>query len=77
VLVRVVERGRKRVGVGRNGRGACAAERAHDVDALPGAREENGRHGGQYSRKGRLTSAEAARIAAMTKRRRPGSRSSA
>ena len=77
LLVRVVERRRKRVGIRRNGRGAGPAERAHDVHALPGTREENGRHGGQYSRNGRLASAEAARIAVTTRRARPCSLSTA
>ena len=72
MLVGVVERGRKRVGIRRNGSGACPAEGVHDVDALSGTREENGRHGGQYSRNGRLASAEAARTAATTGRTRPG-----
>jgi hypothetical protein len=77
MLVGVVERRRELVGVRRNGRGSCPAERAHDVHALPGTREENGRHGGQYSRNGRLASAEAARTAATTRRTRPGSLSTA
>ena len=77
VLVGVVERRCERVGIRCNGCGAGSAERAHDVHALPGTREENGRHGGQYSRNGRLASAEAARIEATTTRVRPGSLSTA
>ena len=77
VIVSVVERRCKRVGVDGNCCGAGSAERAHDVHALPGTCEENGRHGGQYSRNGRLASAEAARIEATTTRVRPGSLSTA
>ena len=77
VLVGVVERRCKWVGVDCNGCGAGSAERAHDVHTLPGTCEENGRHGGQYSRNGRLASAEAARIEATMRRVRPGSLSTA
>ena len=77
MLVGVVERRREWVGIRCNGCGAGAAERGHDVHALSGTREENGRHGGQYSRNGRLASAEAARIEATTRRVRPGSLSTA
>ena len=44
-VVGVVERRRERVDVGRDRRRAGAAERRDDVDALPGAREEDGGHG--------------------------------
>ena len=44
-LVRVVERGRERVGVDRDRVRAGAAKRGDDVDALPGAGEEDGGHG--------------------------------
>ena len=44
--VGVVERRRERIDVGRDRRRARAAERGDDVDALPGAREEDGRHSG-------------------------------
>ena len=77
MLIGVVERGREPIGIRRNGCRAGPAERADDVDALSGTREENGCHGGQYSRNGRLASAEAARIAATTRRVRPGSLSTA
>jgi hypothetical protein len=46
-VVGVVERGRERVEVGRDGRRAGPPEGAHDVDALPRAREEDGRHDGR------------------------------
>jgi hypothetical protein len=44
VAIGVVERRGERVRVGRDRRRARAAERADDVDALSGAREENRRH---------------------------------
>ena len=77
VPVGVIERGCERVRVGGDRQRAGATERADDVHPLSGAREEDGRHGGQYSRNGRLASAEATRIAATTSRRRPGRRSTA
>ena len=43
-MVGVIERGRERVEVGGDRRRAGAAERAHDVDALPCAGEEDGCH---------------------------------
>ena len=43
-VVGVVERRRELVDVGRDRRRAGLAERGDDVDALPGAREEDGRH---------------------------------
>jgi hypothetical protein len=45
VSVGVVERGRERVEVGCDGRGAGAPEGFDDVHALPGAGEEDGGHG--------------------------------
>jgi hypothetical protein len=42
--VSVIESGCEVVGVGRDGRGAGARERADDVDALTGAGEENRGH---------------------------------
>jgi len=41
----VVERGGERVEVGGHRRRAGAPERGDDVDALAGAREQDGRHG--------------------------------
>ena len=49
-VVGVVERRRKLVDVCGDRRRAGATERGHDVDALPGAREEDGRHAGEGSR---------------------------
>jgi hypothetical protein len=46
VLVRVVERGRERVRVGGDRRGAGPREGGDDVDALARAGEEDGGHGG-------------------------------
>src|SRR4051812_389360 len=43
--VRVVERGRKLVDVGRHRARSRALERGDDVDALSGAREEDASHG--------------------------------
>ena len=43
--VGVVQRGRERVGVGGEGDRSGGPERAHDVDALTRAREEDDRHG--------------------------------
>ena len=54
VPVGVIERGCERVRVGGDRQRAGATERADDVHPLSGAREEDGRHGGQYSRNGRL-----------------------
>ena len=45
-MVRVVEGRRERVEVGGDGGRARPPERAHDVDALAGASEEDGRHDG-------------------------------
>ena len=75
--VGLVESRRERVGVGGDRRGAGALECADDVHALPRTRKENRRHGGQYSRNGRLASAEAAMTAAAATRQRPGRRSTA
>ncbi len=75
VCVGVIERGRQRIDVGGDRSRTCTAESADDVDALSRTREEDGRHGGQYSRNGRLASAEAASTAATTRRMRRGSRS--
>ena len=75
VRVGVIERGRQRVDVGGDRSRTRTAEGADDVDALSRTREEDGRHGGQYSRNGRLASAEAASTAAATRRTRGGSRS--
>jgi hypothetical protein len=44
VVVRVVERRRQAIGFGDDGRRARPRELGHDVDALPGAREEDCRH---------------------------------
>ena len=49
VDVRVVERGRERVDVGRDRDRACVRESADDVDALPRAREEDRRHAREVS----------------------------
>ena len=51
VLVGVVERGREGVDVDRDRPRARAPERRDDVDALTGAREEDGRHGGRGYRR--------------------------
>ena len=72
VAVGMVERRGEGIRVRRHGHGACPAKSAHDVHALSRAREENRRHGDQYSRNGRLARAEAARRAAVTSRTRPG-----
>ena len=45
LVIGVVERRRERIDVGRDGGGARPPERGDDVDALAGAREENGGHG--------------------------------
>ena len=74
--MRPVERGRERVDVSCDGRRTGAVEGVDDVDALPRAREEHRRHGGQYTRNGNAASAEAAKTAATTTRARPGRRSS-
>ena len=42
--VGVIERGREVADVGGDRRRASAAERGDDVDALPSAREQDGRH---------------------------------
>src|SRR5436190_1982116 len=67
----------ERVGVGGDRRRAGTVEGVDDVDALSRAREEDGRHGGQYSRNGSAASAEAARTTAATNRARCGRRSRA
>jgi hypothetical protein len=72
-----VERRSQGVDVGRDRRRARPVERVDDVDALPRAREEHRRHGGQYTRNGNAASAEAAKTPATTRRMRFGSRSSA
>src|SRR5262249_61951409 len=74
---RPVERRCERIDVCRDRRRACAVERIDDVDALSRAREEDGRHGGQYTRNGSAARAEAANTAATTGRARRGRRSSA
>jgi hypothetical protein len=43
-VVGVVQRGREAVEIGGDRRRARAREGAHDVDALPGTGEEDGRH---------------------------------
>ena len=48
-VVRVPERGSERVEVGGDRRRARATEGRDDVDALPGAGEEDGCHGAQGS----------------------------
>ena len=45
VAIRVVERGREAVDVGRDGGRTGPAEGGHDVDALARAGEKDGRHG--------------------------------
>ena len=75
-VLRGVQRGSQCVDVRGNGRGACAVECVDDVDTLSCAREEDGGHGGQYTRKGNATSAEAAKTPATAIRKRPGMRSS-
>ena len=44
MVIGVVQRGRELIDVGRHGRRAGLAERGDDVDALTGAREQDGRH---------------------------------
>ena len=46
-VIRVVERGSEPVEVRWRSSWRRPAERGHDVDALPGAGEENGSHGGR------------------------------
>ena len=75
--VGVVESGSERIDVRGNRDRTGLTERLDDVDALSRTREENRRHGVQYSRNGKLASAEAARTAAAAIRHRPGRRSTA
>ena len=77
VQVGVVERRRERVGVGGKRDGTGLTKGPDDVHALARAREENRRHAVQYSRNGRLASAEAVKIVAAAMRQRPGNRSTA
>ena len=75
--VGVVESGSERIDVRGNRDRTGLTKRLDDVDALSRTREENRRHGVQYSRNGKLASAEAARTAAAAIRHRPGRRSTA
>ena len=77
VQVGVVQRRGEWVDVGGNRECTRSAKRPDDVHALARAREENRRHGVQYSRNGKLASAEAVNTAAAARRQRPGKRSTA